>query len=90
MRCGRCSGLILIEYLDAEKVQRCISCGWRGYEPLPMTPERTRCFYCPQPPAPGKVACAACAEKSKRYRQEHPRKNRKTGPQLPCVQEVKA
>jgi len=88
MTCLRCSGLILVEYLDAEPVQRCLCCGWRGYQPLPSTPVRDSCYYCHvNAPKLGKVSCAVCDEKSKAYRAANPRR-KKIGPQLPVVQEA--
>ena len=88
MGCVRCGGLVIIEYLDAEPVQRCLLCANRIYPPLPSTPARSTCYYCRQQiPPHGKVSCAACDEKSKAYRKEHPRR-KKIGPQLPVVQEA--
>jgi len=87
MTCSRCQGLILIEHLDWEQVLRCVACGARTYPPLPTTPERTHCYYCASPQAPGKVSCDACSEKMKGYRALHPKK-RRIGPSLPVVVRV--
>jgi len=88
MTCSRCSGLTIIEYLDAEQVKRCLCCGSREYPPLPSTPVRDVCYYChTEPPKPGKVSCQACDDKSKAYRAANPRR-KKIGPQLPVVQEA--
>jgi hypothetical protein len=87
MRCLRCNGLAIIEYLDHEPVQRCLLCSHRVYPPLPSTPVKVRCYYCTDVPAPGRVCCLACLEKARMYRKDHPKK-RRVGPQLPVVTEV--
>jgi len=84
MRCRRCNGCLLW----SEEYIRCANCGDHSYPPLPSTPERTRCYHCSDAPMPGKMSCAACLERDRVYRQTHPKKHRKIGPQLPVVQEV--
>ena len=82
MLCLRCSGLLVIEWLDFEPVQKCLCCGARIYRPIPEMPERMKCFYCASQPAPGLVSCLICTEKMKQYRAAHPKK-RRIGPTLP-------
>ena len=89
MTCLRCHGLVVIEYLDHERVEKCLCCGARKFPPLPTTPERTYCYYCKEANEPGMLSCLACQQKMKRYRDAHPKSRKKYGPILPCPQEIR-
>jgi len=86
--CMRCHGFLVIEDMDGEPVIRCLCCGMRAYPPIPEVPERTHCYHCSAPQAPGLMCCLVCRDKMKGYRAAHPKKKRYIGAQLPVAIDV--
>ena len=69
--CPRCRGLVVQQYEET----RCLLCGWRLNEPLPVTPRdpymrKEKCIDCLAPREAGYTHCPKCRAWKKRVAEE--------------------